>query len=730
MKKYWCIGICCTGFSLALGGGAVAQTTSGSDQLEAITVTANRRSENLQSVPIAVTAVTGDTMAKSGFTDTESFSEAVPGLNYNRQTNASTPFLRGVGTPVVNPGDEPSVAFFVDDVYVPTGYATLLNLDSNSIAGIEVDKGPQGTLFGRNATGGAIQVSTKDPSSTPAVDASLGYANYNTKSGSVYATGPLTNTLSANISVYGQDQSNGWGHNLTTGNASYTSWNFGGRAKLLWTPFEGTSLRLTVDHDTTRSEEGIGFHAITGTESAGPFPAPSGFFDSIENLDSHEINQQEGASLKAEQDLRWAQLISITAYRDSHAVGILDQDVGPAPIVNANLTTTDKAWTQEFRLVSKADGPVTWIAGFFYFNDLAAFSPLAFNGFAFSPPPFIDLSFYGLERTHSYAGFAQSTGTILNNTHITLGLRYTVDDRSITAFSNIGGFESPASNSPQSKSWPKLTERLSLDHNFTDDILAYVAYNSGFKSGVFNTAVVGGPGAPIDLPPANPETLSAYTAGIKNEFLDKRLRINAEAFLYKFKNIQVGEVITGVQHILNAAAATIKGIDLDVSALPMQNLTLTAAAEVLNGRYDRFPNGPLFTYNPVAGGNNVTFTNLAGDRTIQSPPFSFNLIANYQLPPTVGPFNLNVSYTHGGNYYFDSDNGRGQLSPSIDRQKLLNLVNASIGWHSASAKWGARLWGKNLTNEHYYSYGSESALVTEYSPAPPLTFGLTLEAHF
>jgi iron complex outermembrane recepter protein len=168
--------------------------------LQEIIVTANRREQNLQSVPIAVTAITAQTAGEMGITDTQSLAAAIPGLNFNRQANSSIPFLRGVGSPVGETGDEPSVAFYVDDVYIPAGNASVLNF--SSIESMEVEKGPQGTLFGRNATGGVIQVYTRNPSSTPSIEVTGGYANYNTTSSSLYVTGPLASTLAANISLY------------------------------------------------------------------------------------------------------------------------------------------------------------------------------------------------------------------------------------------------------------------------------------------------------------------------------------------------------------------------------------------------------------------------------------------------------------------------------------------------------------------------------------------------
>src|SRR5262249_55408498 len=189
------------------------------------------------------------------------------------------------------------------------------------------------------------------------------------------------------------------------------------------------------------------------------------------------------------------------------------------------------------------------------------FEPLHFTGAAFAPAPYVDA--FGIQTTQSWAIFAQGTATILPNTHLTAGTRYTEDHRAMRAGAVFAGAPfTPSPNSPQSKTWSSPTWRLILDSQLTPDIMTYLGYNRGFKSGLYNTVVLAG--APIDTP-VDPEKLDSYTAGLKSEFLDHRLRVNLEGFYYKYKNIQVEQILTGVTHITNAAAATIKGIDLDIS---------------------------------------------------------------------------------------------------------------------------------------------------------------------
>jgi iron complex outermembrane recepter protein len=722
--------------------------------LETVQVTADRVDENVQNVPMSVAVVGGTDAGLLGITDTQSLAAAVPGLLFNREANTGIPFIRGVGSPVGEAGDEPSVAFYVDDVYEPAAQASLANF--SSLDRVEVDKGPQGTLFGRNATGGVVQVFTRDPTAEPALDVSLGAANYDTQSAALYSTGSLSSTLSGNVALNGSQQRDGWGRDVITGNSIYTGWDYDARSKLLWTPQEGTSALLAVDYDDTRTEEGVNVRAFPGTTSLNPgasvtgsgLAAPLGFYDGNGVPAAHSITYQSGVSLKVNQDLGWAGITSITAWRETNAVEGIDEDPGVA-LVDASVGTTERTWTQEIRLAARADSSTSWIAGLFYYHDIAGYDPLYLFGSAFAP--LTSLETFGIQRTSSWSGFAQVKRQILPQTDLTLGVRYTSDDRSLQASTFAGpGPKVPVANSPQSATWSRPTFRAALDHHFSDAVMGYIAYNRGFKSGLFNPLVL--PGGVID-PPVAPETLNAYTAGIKSELFDDRFRINLEGYYYNYKNIQVEEILSGAINITNAAGALIRGFDLDAVWTPAAHLTINASVEVQDGRYTSFPNGEFYIYDPRTGGNclfagpgscpgkvvppnynAVTGTwDLRGDHTVETPPFSSSLAVRYVIPSRFGDFTLAADWSHTGNYYADVDNGLGQLfgsSPENDKQRLLNLLNASAEWTLWDRRWQVLAWGKNLTNEPYWSYAQELTFVTQYSAAPPRTFGITLSRHW
>jgi iron complex outermembrane recepter protein len=762
---------------------APAASSDSGDQLTEIIVTANRREENQQTVPIAITAFQGDAVTKIGITDAMVLGESIPNVVFNRQSNGSIPFIRGVGNPNSTPGDEPSVATYVDDVYMPLAGSGISNY--NSIERMEVEKGPQGTLFGRNATGGVIQIYTRDPSSTPEFEATEGYANYHTVSGSLYASGPLVDTVTANAAAYGSHQYKGWGLDLTTGAPTFgDEYDFGGRVKVLWTPNDRTSFLLNVDTDTTGTSVGITYNATPGTKTVdlsplgfpvpgASAPSPANFYNNYGNFTNYSTNYQSGISLKATVDLTWAKFISISAYRHNQDQEYFDYDDGPAPLYNAYLHGTEDTATQEFRLQSADSSALKWVGGFYYFGDTAGYVPINFQTLV--PPIGVIPNFissYGTQVTNSYAGFGQVTDEVLPKTFLTIGIRETTDLRRGNGYntSELLGATNPPTfllpicppGAPNTTvgcyggsgqaTFTKPSGKISIDYHFTDDFMVYIAANRGFKSGVFNVVTIL---SPLD-PPVKPEILNAYTIGEKGEFLDHRLRINSEAFLYKFQDIQEQVIVQDSSHAVNAAAATMFGLELDVTAVPIAHLDITAALGVENGYFNNYPNGAYNVYSPVNGGNpcvlspistcglvpggpgappnyNGTTWNLAGNKTPNTPPFSSSLSAKYDIPTAFGTIDVNAIYNHIDGYFFNPDNGRGQIAPSSpqnNKQPISNLVNASVGWTSLNDKLAVRAWGKNLTGQHYYAFSVEDGNATQYTPAPPLTFGIALTERF
>jgi iron complex outermembrane receptor protein len=680
---------------------------SDSAELGDIVITAQRDSQSLQDVPIAVTAVTGDNLVARGMTDTRSVGMSVPNLTLSENGVSVTPFLRGVGSNQSNPNDEPSVATYIDGVYIPSPTGNIFSF--NNIERIEVLNGPQGTLFGRNATGGVIQIITRDPEHDPALEASIGYGTHDIVEGSAYATTGLGADAAIDLAVVYRNNFDGFGRDIVRNQDIFRREEFAARSKLLITPGPSTEIRLSVDYSKLNST-GTDYQlaqGVIGVDGVSTYPGRRRTATDFRNTGDNEVY---GASLRIDQDLGFARLVSISGYRHVTGEFHLDQDATPLPLVRAFINQFARNYSEEVQLLSPTGSNVTWLLGAYYFNARFAYTPLTIAGLAAAPFPSIDL--FGSQNTESYSGYAQGTVPLFTNTHLTLGLRYTHEDQSTKGRVETGGVVI-VPDIPQQQSIDKLTWRIALDHQITPDILAYASYNRGIKSGGFNMINAGTPGYA-------PEVLDAFEVGLKTELAHHTVRINTAFFYYDYQNIQVFN-ITGGGAVLtqNAAAAEVYGLDIDLAWRVTPRFTLTAGLGILHSQYTNFPNATFTPASPLQGPQ--TRGDASGNELIYAPKVSANVSADYRIPSSMGEFRLNFAVSYRDSVYVSADN-RFQI-PSYF------LANASIAWTSRNDRWGVRLWVRNLFNENYYANRTEQALGDIQYLAPPITAGITLSTH-
>lgn len=688
----------------ATGARAQSDSSAGDEGLQQVVVSAQRRSENEQQVPIAISAVSGEALAQTGTDSVESLQSSVPGLNITMDTGNTKIFLRGVGTTAV--ATDNSVGMYIDGIYVAAQASSFLNL--SNIDHVEVLKGPQGTLFGRNTTGGVVQIVTKSPSATPSADFSIGYGNYNTVTTNFYGTTGIATNLAADFSIYFNDQMESTGRNVTTGSTDiYRNHALMLRNKWLYTPADDTTVSLSLDYGVDRQATGIVWNFFPGSVGIDGVTSNVGYYNTASNLDNHFKDRNWGVALRVDQDLHWARFVSITGYRDSLNIQTLDQDATPLPAVNASpLPNHDQTFSEELQLQSEAGGKLQWIAGLYYMDDRFSSLPLVIGEGT------DEVDVYVREPTKSYAGFGQATYEILPDTHLTGGLRYTKDRKSIGGDTLFDG--ASVVSGQQSADFTKTTFRASLDHQFTPDVLGYVSYNTGFKSGQYSLVN-------FTLPPVRPEELNATELGLKTEVLDHRLRVNSAAFYYKYKDIQVQKVIVGGTQLENAAAATLYGLDLDFNARLTKELSLQGSMEYLHGRYTSFPDDPSYVPNP-AGGNGLISIEGKGLTTVNSPKFTTYLAADYKIPVAGGTLDNNINFSYNSGFYWNPDNRL--------RQPGYGLLGGYVKWTSESAKWDVRLWGNNITSKKYQLYGDAFALGDIYSPAQRAAYGVSFGYHF
>ena len=705
---------------------ASAQDSQGSGglELQEIVVTAQKRAESVDKVPITISAFSAEALASQGATDTSALAASVPGLQMNRSFRAATPFIRGVGNPAGALGDEGAVAFYVDGVYQTNLIAELFAF--NNIERIEVLKGPQGTLFGRNALGGVIQVVTRDPGDTPQFDVSAGYSDYSTTRGSLYAAGKVATGLNADIAVVAHDQRDGWGTNLITGNEVYKSNDLAARSKWVWAPAESTKFTFSAQYDHNR-DYSTSFHLV-GAGISGPGSNSPGNWNVQLPTDPIADVTTKGGSLKYEQGIGGLRLMNTLAYNRLTFRQLSDLDAQPANVVTLDLNGYDRAWNDELQLMSAADSDISWVIGVFYLFDKTGYDrPIGWKQSGAG-----NFNRFGYESTKAYAGYAQVTVPVLANawpgTHVTGGVRYSSETRGLV-FTQV----------PTPPTYPVDTEadfsntnyRVAVDHQFSDDRMVYVSYATGFKSGLYNT------NAPTD-PPVRPETVRAAEAGVKTKWRERRLSLDASVFHYQFDDIQLRKPTgssAGTTSLLNAAQGRSQGLDVSLQAIASERVSIQAGFELLSTKYTRFPNysfnwptpatctpAPGASVGTPTGGNTSCFGDATGKDLIQSPHFTGNLGAQYMMPTALGSLQLNVLYSYTSRFAWEADNRL--------QNPAYSLVTAGAKWSSESDRWDVSLWGKNLTNAHYYFNEGSLPFGDIGLDAPPRTFGVDFTVHF
>ena len=680
---------------------ATADTNTGS--LQEVVVTAQKRSENIQEVPITVTAITAEELQASGIGNVTDLPMLTSGLNTNQAGQYFYPHLRGIGTSADAASVENPIALYVDGVYIGHQAGSMLNLVN--IQQIEVDKGPQGTLFGRNATGGLIQITTVDPKQTPRATVSAGYGNYDTGTGSVYVTGGLTDHLAADFSGYIQDQGNGYGTNLYNGEAVNKTRNIIGRTKWLFTPSDETRVMLILDYNNEKGAPGI--KPFPGTQPLGGF-VPTRPQDLYVASSYYDRNWEYGASLKITHSFELGDFSSITAYRRSkYVVAFPNSSPDPADITIPLLHENFRQLSQEFQLGSHASSGFTWVAGAFFYFASPGWQPLDIYGPALGP---LVISISDEQKTYSGAVYGQTTFPIVEATDLTIGARYTFDRRNWAALESFTPFPIPSVADRQDKTFKKPTWRLSLDHHFTPEVLGFVSYNRGFKSGGFNDSLV--PAFAYD-----PETLDAYETGVKTTLLDRRLRLNTSVFYYDYKNIQVTRFIGGNENVYNGSGAKLYGVDLDLDAQITQALSVRSGIEYLHDKYTSFP---LADYTvPAPGGGSIFSTrDASGKRVAFTPDWTATLAVDYRIPVDIsGSLLASATYYYNGGWFPNPDNRL--------KQSAYDLVNASLTWSSRDDRFRLSLWGRNLGNTNYAVLASEQGNGDFIIYAPPRTYGFT-----
>lgn len=700
-----------------------AQTTLGGDDHEEIIVTAQRRPERPEDVPIFLTARSGEDLNRLQATDMAALGKVVPSLNMMRTGAFTQPYLRGVGKRSTV-GVENSVATYVDGVYLASSISALLDL--RGIDRVEVLNGPQGTLFGRNSTGGVIQVITRDPTATTAVEVELHAGVYEYFRGDAYVSGgndQIAGNLSMSLSHNG-----GYGMNFFSGKDELgeVEHSFVARSKWIWHPT--TALKLTLAGDYQDSNHDFSYRTVAGYPSIG-MPRVQDFRDGDQDTFNRHRFRYGGVSLKADADLGAVTLMSLSALRRMHAESDVDSDRGPLPLLSASPVVAQKQVSQEFQLQSRESSRLRWVAGLYYIRLEERYDPTNFiygGSYSTRLGGRLNQTLFSSGSASSYAAYAQGTLPLDQSTKFTLGLRYTIEQRRVRAngeqIYDNAPFVRPIPGLPllteeplrDSETFDELTWRASLDRQLSDSVMGYLAVSRGFQSGGWNLQTP-------QNPAFGPERLDDFEAGLK--FVDPSRRFSADAnvFYYDYSDIQVSAITPIGAATANAASAEVYGLGLQMDARLNRNTDFTLGLQWLKTRYKSFLNASCTDYAPNAVNPLAPIAcDATGNRFPYAPKLKFNAGATHQLSlGRVGTLLLSGNLAYNSGYFSEPDN--------VVKQKAYTTVDASAEWLPNWRGPAIRFWVLNLTGAEYVTSLATMPTVGVFqSPAAPRRFGATL----
>ncbi|WP_299694615.1 TonB-dependent receptor [Hydrocarboniphaga sp.] len=711
------------------------EATAPTSSIEEIIVTSQHREEKLQDVPIAITAMTADQMQAQGVVNAFDIGKITPGFSTNRVVGFGTPFMRGVGTTNVLAGDEPSVATYIDGFYQGLGIAA--QLPFNNVERIEVLKGPQGTLYGRNAVGGLVNIITRAPQSEFGVNGSAGYSNYDTWTGNAYITGGLSDSVAADLAVTTQDQGKGFNKNILNGKHYGTNDYLAVRSKVAIDLGDNDKLTLGAEYADSKNN-------LANVNSVAPGTTPlahgNGEIYSDQphefagNIDPRFDVEQYGVNAKLDLDVDFANFVSLTQYRhlinhnavegdgtssDGVLVGMQDDATGtPQLVIPVSFFYVDKQAirfaTQEFQLISKSGGPFKWITGTFFQTSKDGYEPLNINFYTAAPPLAIIERW---QKTLAVAAFAQGTYTFENGLSITEGVRYSAEKKSIggdiSQLNAEGGYD--VASGDQSTWFRSFTFRLAADYHINDRLMVYATANKGFKSGLFNEQN-------IDNPAVKPETLYAYEIGFKADPLDY-LRVDGSVYYYDYRGIQTFITApSGLTFLQNAGSAEMYGAELSLEVTPAKGFSVRSGIGLENATYDKFPQAQVYMASD-SGGNYPTAMDVSSNDVIRTPKVTANLGASYVFEVgAAGNVALNASVAYSDSFYWDLANEF--------KQDAYALVDLSAMYTTPNDRWSLTVWGKNVTDKDYLIYYNPQQRYDAVAWGDPATYGATVGFKF
>jgi iron complex outermembrane receptor protein len=686
---------------------AHAQQTAGSsaaptesqkpvNELSEVIVTAERRSERLQDVPLSVTALSPDALAAAAITSTEDLPMITPGLRMDSGGIYTQPVIRGITTYQTYVSSDANVATYIDGVYQQAMLGAVYELPD--VQQIEVLKGPQGTLFGRNATGGAILINTLDPnlsSTTGNFAASIG--NYLYYMGKAYVSTPIVqDKLAASVTVY-YDHIDGYMLNLQDDKRYAPVNNLVLRGKVRFDPWDGGDFVLSASYSKRLDYQDLKNNFYNGNNMYRSLIPPSQLASQpdtfSEYFNSHFDDYKSDVNLRGTIDLGPGKLKTISAYTRSSTQLLLDCAGVPLDLCATYFpVATTQTYSEDVVYTTDQLGKFHATVGADVYHNRGVNLPLLYV----VPPISLSDNIWTIDTSMAYAGFGELTYDITDQFSLTAGVRYS-SEKKAAYYANTLAFTlntitpEPAIPLLGEHRWTASTPRASLLYKVTDRTNVYFTYSQGFQSGAFNTVAA-------QATPVNPEKVDSYEGGIKSSVTDN-LTVDAAAFYYDYTDLQVATIYnlpngTYTQVITNAANAKIYGSELNANWHATPEFSLALGGTYLHARYADFTTASLDVPIYVGGlpsGNTTVKANASGNTMIGAPSVTVDLTSRYIKPTSVGTFDFSSTLYYSTKVYYD-------VGDRIVQPSYVNL-NATLMWQPVGSQWQFGLWGKNLTNK-------------------------------
>ncbi|WP_174279106.1 TonB-dependent receptor [Sphingomonas bacterium] len=683
--------------------------------IEDIIVTAQRREESVQRTPLAITAVTGDQLRAQNVRALEDVSRLAPNVaisasGYTAPTNAvPIVYIRGIGQQDPSLQTEPGVPIYVDGVYVARSAGGAIDLPD--IARLEVLRGPQGTLFGKNTIGGAISLITVTPGVHPETQVELIGGNYALYQLRGFTNQKLSDQFGVSAAINYRHE-NGYGKRLgATGNELGRlgdQRNLSARVKARWTPTDRLTVDLSGDYTRYRNTATPGqtlivpagllnlWNARIGNPAGTPITqagAASGRYDNFSRNPQPANDDLGGASATIAYDLGGVTLKSITAYRKLTEFFSRDADSSAATYLEVDRRTHSHQFTQELQLGGKLlDDHVDYVLGGFYLHERGTednIGTIIPGLFTLRVGPEIERRQLLDQSTSNYAAFAQATGHLLPGLNLTLGGRYTSEHKRLIDF--VAGPESGivyVNNVRLAHTWTSFTPRAALDYQATRDVLVYASVSKGFKSGGFN----GRPAALSALTQFDPEKVTSYELGFKSDLLDHHVRLNVAAFDAEYSNIQLQRniLINGVlvTDVNNVAKSRIQGAEGELTVVPATGLELGGSIGYAHNKYTTIQPGAVVT---------------ATSKIPYAPELTYSLNASYRTDlGSAGSLTPNVNFAYRSGSYVTPANTAVSYIPAY------GLLAGRLTYAPQDGPWSASLFATNLTNKRYLTSAGDS----------------------